>query len=124
MNGLINKLLIFVLAMSGVAAAGWYGRKAYKHAVEHRLLTQAGQFLKTNDLRNAELCLRRALQVNPMSLPATKMVGDLLETAGWPTALEWRIRTSQLDPGNVTNRLQWAETALKVGDLKSAQDAL
>jgi Tfp pilus assembly protein PilF len=124
MNGLTKKLLIFVVVMSAVAGTGWFGRKAYKRASEHRLLAEASKFLKTNDLRNAELCLRRALQVNPMSLPATKMVGDMLDTAGVPSALNWRIRAAQFEPNNVTNRLEWAATALKVGDVKSAEDAL
>jgi predicted Zn-dependent protease len=124
MNSLTKKFLIFVLVMGAVAATGWFGRKAYKRSTERRLVTQAGQYLKTNDLRDAELCLRRALQVNPLSLPAARMVADMLETAGKPSALGWRIRAAQLQPGNVTYRLEWAGTALKVGDLKSAEDAL
>jgi len=124
MNGLVKKILIFVLVMCGIAATGWFGRKAYKGATERHVLAQASQYLKTNDFRNAELCLRRALQVNPMSLPATKMVADMLETAGVPSALAWRIRATQLAPNNMTNRLEWAETALRLGDPKSAQDAL
>jgi predicted Zn-dependent protease len=110
--------------MMAVAAAGWFGRKAYKHSTERRLVSQAAQYLKTNDFKNAELCLRRALQVNPFSIPANKMVADMLETAGMPSALGWRIRTAQLQPNDVNSRMSWAETALKAGDLKSAEDAL
>jgi len=124
MTGLTKKFLIFVLVMGVVAATGWFGRKAYKRASERRLVIQAGQYLRTNDFRNGELCLRRALQVNPQSLPATKMVADMLESAGVPSSLGWRVRTAQLQPGNVSYRLDWAETALKVKDLKSAEDAL
>jgi len=124
MNGLMKKLLIFVMVMGAVAAAGWFGRKAYKRATEHRLITEASRYLKTNDFRNAELCLRRALQVNPLSLQATRMVADMLETAGVPSALGWRMRAAQLQPGNMSYRLEWAGTALKVGELKSAEDAI
>src|SRR5215467_6170563 len=113
MNGLTKKVLIFVLVMGAVAFTGWFGRKAYKHATERRLVSQAGRYLGTNDFRNAELCLRRALQINPMSYPATKMVGDMLDTVGVPSALGWRIRAAQLQPDNFNNRLTWAETALK-----------
>jgi predicted Zn-dependent protease len=124
MSGLFRKFLVFALVMAAVAAAGWFGRKSYKHATERRLVAEANQFLKTNDFRHAELCLRRALQVNPLSLPATKLVADMLESAGVPSALEWRVRTSQLQPANTSYRLAWAETALKLGDSKSAQEAL
>ena len=124
MQGLTKKFLIFLLAMGVVACAGWFGRKAYKSATERRLVSQASLYLRTNDFRNAELCLRRALQVNPMSFPASKMVADMLEAAGAPSALGWRIRAAQLQPGNVSSRFEWAETALKARDLKSAEDAL
>ncbi len=124
MNGLLKKALIFVLVMAAVAATAWFGRKGYRHATERHLVAEATGYLETNDFKNAELCLRRALQVNPMSSRATSMVADMLDTVGAPAALQWRIRASQLDPLNATNRLQWAETALKVGDLKSAEAAL
>jgi tetratricopeptide (TPR) repeat protein len=124
MNGLFRKFLVFALVMAVVAAAGWFGRKSYKHVTERRLVAEANQFLKANDFKNAELCLRRALQINPLSLPATKLVADMLESVGVPSALEWRVRTSQLQPANTGYRLEWAETALKLGDSKSAQAAL
>jgi len=124
MNGLIKKFLIFVVVMGVVAAAGWFGRKAYKSATEQRLITQASRYLGTNDFRNAGLCLRRALQVNPMSLRAARMIADMLDTMNLPAALSWRTRAAQLQPGNMTYRLEWAETALKHGDLNSAEAAL
>ena len=86
MSGPTKKLLIFAAAMAGVAAFGWFGRKAYKGALEHRFLVQAEQFSRTNDFRDAELCLRRVLQVNPASVTAARMVADMLETAGLPSA--------------------------------------
>jgi hypothetical protein len=124
MTGLFKKLVIFGLAMVLVAAVGWFGRKAYRATVEHRLIAQAALFSKTNDFRNAELCLRRALQVNPLSVPAISMVADMLEMSGSRSAVGWRARVVQLGPENTTNRLEWAETALKFGELKSADQAL
>ena len=124
MNSLIKKALIFLLVMAVVAASGWYGRKAYKKATEHRAVAEAGRYLEKHDVRNASLCLQRALQVNPISLPAGKLMGDMLESLGLPAALGWRVRDAQLEPKNMTNRLVWAQTAIKLGDLKSAGDAL
>jgi predicted Zn-dependent protease len=124
MNGLVKKALIFVLVMGAVAVGGWSGRKAYKKATERRMIAQANRCLANKDGRNAVLCLQRALQVNPISVPAGEMMADLLESAGLPAALGWRIRNAQLQPGNMTNRLNWAETAIKLRDFKSATDAL
>ena len=124
MNSLMKKMLIFLLVMGAVAAGGWYGRKAYKKVVERRAVTEAGYYLEKRDATNAVLCLKRALQVNPNSAPASKMMADLLESAGVPAALGWRIRTAQLQPDNVTNRLLWAQTAIKLSDLRSASNAL
>ena len=124
MNGLVKKMLVFLLVMALVAAGGWYGRKAYKKATERRAIAEAGRCLKKKDGRNAVLCLQRALQVNPISLPAGEMMADMLESGGLPAALGWRIRNAQLQPGNATNRLAWAQTAMKLRDFKSAADAL
>ena len=124
MNSFLKKTLIFTLVMVAVLAAGWFGRKAYKKTAEHRLVADAGQYLEKRDFRNAGLCLQRALQINPLSLPASQLTGDMLEAVGAPAALSWRIRSAQLDPKDVQLRFAWAETALKVGDLHSADAAL
>jgi len=124
MNSLVRKMLVFLLVMAAVAATGWFGRKAYKHATERRAVAEAAQFLEKKDPRNAALCLRRALQINPISFPAAKLMADMLESAGAPAAVGWRIRAAQLQPNNPTNRLLWAQTAIKLRDLKSANDAL
>ncbi|HWV99970.1 MAG TPA: hypothetical protein VNZ64_09785 [Candidatus Acidoferrum sp.] len=110
--------------MAIVATGAWFGRKAYKKAAERRLLSEASQYMAKKDLRNTALCLQRALQVNPLSLGAANSMGDLLESAGVPAALGWRIRAAELNPKNVQLRFAWAETALKLRDLRSADTAL
>ena len=124
MNGLTRKLLIFALVMAALGAAGWFGRKAYKANMERRLLAEAGQYEEKRDLHNAALCLERALQVNPASQKASSAMADMLEKAGLPTALGWRIRAAQIKPGDAGCRFAWAKTALKLGDFASVADAL
>lgn len=124
MNNLTRKALIFALAMVVVAATGWFGRKAYKKYTEKRLLAQANQYFEKRDLRNAALCLQRTLQINPMSVGASDQMARMMEAVGAPSALSWRIRAAQLEPHKTERRLAWAETALKLGDLKSAEEAL
>ena len=51
-------------------------------------------------------------------------MADLLETAGAPTALNWRVRAANLDPRNASKRFHWAELAIKENNLSSAAEAL
>jgi predicted Zn-dependent protease len=124
MNSLAKKTLIFALALAMVASVGWLGRKAYRAATERRLLAQAQRYLGQKDFHNASICLRRALQVSPLSVLAACLTGDLLEARGLPAALDWRIRAAQLKPNAMDYRFTWAKSALNFHDLKSAADAL
>ena len=124
MNSLTKKALAFALAIAAVAALGWFGRKTYKSATERRLLAQAQRYLEEKDVRDSVLCLQRALQFNPMSVEAARRMADLLEAGGMPAALGWRIRTAQLKPAEMQYRFDWAKTAFRLRDVKSAEDAL
>jgi cytochrome c-type biogenesis protein CcmH/NrfG len=124
MNSLAKKALIFALALVAVAAAGRFGRKAYRTATERRLIAQAHRYFLDKDLHNATICLRRALQVDPWSVEAAWTTADMLEAAGMPAALNWRIRAAQLKPTEMEYRFAWARTALKIQNLRSAAEAL
>ena len=124
MKSLFKKVLIFLAVMAVVAAAGWFGRKAYKRAEEHRLIAQAREYESKKDWRNTNLCLQRVLQINPLSVTACQMIADLLEAGGSSAALSWRIQVAKLEPDNVTNHFVWAKTAIKSQNLKSAEEAL
>ncbi|MGA2247232.1 MAG: hypothetical protein ABSH48_19750 [Verrucomicrobiota bacterium] len=124
MNSFLRKTLIVVLVMALVAVAGWAGRKAYRKATLHRLLTEASQYIEKQDIKQASLCLRQALSVNPFDVNANQLMADMLEDAGSPAALGWRIRCAQLETNNVDFRLAWARTALKINDVSSAAHAL
>src|SRR5579872_5017049 len=102
MNGFLKRTIISVLVIAAVIAGGWFGRKAYKKATERRLLTEAQQYLDKKDFANASLCLRRLLQVNPISAKGSSLVADLLEQNGNPSAaVGWRTQASQLDSKDV-----------------------
>jgi Flp pilus assembly protein TadD len=124
MKSLLQKALIFVAVMALVAAAGWFGRKAYKRFAENRLLTQARQYETKKDWRNTNLCLDRVLQIDPINVEACRMIADLLDSGGSPAALSWRIQLAKLEPNNIANRFLWAKLAIKTGNLKSAAEAL
>jgi predicted Zn-dependent protease len=124
MKNLTKSILMLLLAMVVVGTAGWFGRKFYRHVVGGRLVAQARGYMTRKDFPNAELCLHRALQINPVSTAANEAVADLFEERGSRLSLEWRKRVVQLQPTNPTNRLALAETALKFSDLKAAAQSL
>ncbi|HAM73782.1 MAG TPA: hypothetical protein DCM86_19280 [Verrucomicrobiales bacterium] len=124
MNGFVKKTIVFLLVIGLVGFGGWGGRKAYRRASERRLVAEAEAALDRKDYRNASLSLQRALQLNPLSLKASRLTADMLEANGSPAALTWRIRTSQLQTNSAEYRLAWAETALKLGDSTSAAQAM
>jgi tetratricopeptide (TPR) repeat protein len=124
MTGLTKKVLIFAVVMAAVAASAYFGRKAWKHYTEKNLLAQARADIAKRDLRDADLCLRRVMQIDPLSLPGSRMIADLLDSEGSTAAVFWRIRVANLEPNNVTNRFIWVQTALRVKNLPSAAEAL
>lgn len=87
-------------------------------------MAQAHDYVAKKDLRDADLCLRRVLQIDPMSVGGARMIGDLLEAEGSPAALSWRIRVAKLEPNNVTNTFAWIESALRSQNLPSAAEGL
>ncbi|MBC8095859.1 MAG: hypothetical protein H7Y43_08600, partial [Akkermansiaceae bacterium] len=52
------------------------------------------------------------------------MMADLMEAAGSPTAVGWRVRVAQLEPQSAERRFQWARTALRARDFNAASEAL
>lgn len=124
MNAFVRKTLIVIVVMAVVALAGWAGRKAYLKATMHRLLADAARYLEKQDLKDASLCLREASRLNPLNVTLNKLMADMLEEAGSPAALGWRIRAAQLQTNNVAYRFAWAQTALKINDFSSAAQAL
>jgi tetratricopeptide (TPR) repeat protein len=124
MSGLTKKIFIFVVVMAAVAAFGWFGRKAWKHYTEKNLLAQAQGYVAKKDLRDADLCLRRLMQIDPMSVAGSRMIADLLDSEGSPAAVSWRIRAAKLEPGNVTNLYALVESSLRSQNLPTAASGL
>jgi tetratricopeptide (TPR) repeat protein len=125
MKRLIYRALILAIILSGVWALGLSARKHWVKVEEGRRLEDAVDALNRKDFRNAALCLRQALQINPKNVEAITQMAEVLELEGAPdAALEWRMRASELQPHDAEARLRWAQTAIRAGELKSASEAL
>ena len=100
------------LLVFGLAGLWFYARPAYKHHRETRALEQAKSFLSKGDYRSASLSARQALQVNPRSVEACRMLAEVAERSRSPYALDLRRRIVELAP-TVQNKLMLAATALR-----------
>jgi len=111
-----RKRIWFVAAVALVlvlGAAVCLGRPAYRRYKERRSFTQARAFLAKGDYRNAVLCLRQTLSLNPANVPAVRLMADLAAEAQSPVALAWRRRVAELAP-TLDNKILLAATALRV----------
>jgi tetratricopeptide (TPR) repeat protein len=124
MNLFLRKFFAACLILALAVIGGMQVRRAVKNARAKRLVAEAALHFNASEFREASRCLQSALKANPSSVEAAKLTADLLEAGGSPSAIiGWRIRASQLQPANMTNRLDWAQTAVKLRDAKSAEDA-
>ena len=125
----LTKRRIKIAILTGMAlvlaAVGlWFGRPVYRNWQQDRFLRQAQDYLAKADYRNASLCARKTLAVNPANLRACRLMAQLAEAVKAPELLQWSQRIVDLEPNVLQNRLDLAKVAFVQGDLPSAQKAL
>ena len=120
----VLKALIFLLPVVSLAITGEACRKHYQLLEQQRCLDDAQNCIRENRFREADLLLRQAIRFTPQSSEAISKMAELLELQGRRAAVLWRNRAAQLQPGDATTRLDWAETAVKLGDFALASRAL
>ncbi|MCI0539132.1 MAG: hypothetical protein L0Z50_28320 [Verrucomicrobiales bacterium] len=120
----MKKIILTILIVGVAIWAAWAGRDHYKRWKLDRLLARSQECLARGDQRNAFLSLQQAVQSNPDSVRAGRMMADLAEQLRSPNALEWRARVAKLEPNVIRNRVAWANTALLLGDLRAADEVL
>jgi tetratricopeptide (TPR) repeat protein len=120
-----KKLLLIVSVLSLLLVAGgfaaYYG---YVHVRQERLVRKARGYLGESKLRNAQLCLQRALRYDPKDVAASRLMAELAERSRSPEALIWRNRVVELSPRSLDDRLALAQTAIAVRDFAAATNAL
>jgi Tfp pilus assembly protein PilF len=113
-KGRIKLALVALALVLLIGGAGiWWGRPAYRHWKERRLVAQAQSYLAKNDYANASLSAREVLSLNPWNLVACQLMAGLAEKAGSPALLDWRRRIAEVSP-TPENRLSLAATALRL----------
>jgi Flp pilus assembly protein TadD len=105
--------LAIVLALGlALAALIWLGRPAYRNYKQKREAAQAQAFLAAGDFRNAQLCARLTLQLNPTNVPACRVMAALADLSHSPAVLDWQRRIVQTEP-TTENKLQLAAAGLR-----------
>lgn len=108
--------------MLGLAA--WGGLYVFHQWQERHLVRRAAAFLSGGDYRIASLSARRAYQINPESVEATRMLAQIAQRAGDGTELEWRRKVVELLPKSVDDALALVRAALRSNELAAAERTL
>ena len=120
----MRKLIYFILAISCLAGGGVGARASYRIWKRRHLVQQADYFLSKADTTNAILCLQQALQSNPSDVKVCQLFANMAEKAGSRNAVYWRRKVVELEPKIMQYRIEWAKTALVMGDFVTAKEAL
>lgn len=102
----------------------WGGLYFFHSWQERHLVRRAAGYLSGGDTRIASLTARRALQLNPESTAAVRMLAEIGEKAGDGTELMWRRRLVELQSGSVEDALALVRSAMRANELGTAQKAL
>ena len=119
----MKKVLIFGGVLVALAVGAYFGRPFYHEWKQERSLAQARAFMAQSDYRNAALCARQALNTNPSSVEAARIMARVTEMFHSPLALAWWQKVVNLAPAT-SNRLDLARCALLTGSYPRAEQAL
>lgn len=120
----MRKVIIILSCCIALLLAGYASYRGYKVWKRNHMMSLARDYLAKSDGRNAFLCVQQVVRSDPNNLEACRMMADFSEVARSPQAILWRARVVELDPKPLTNRVAWAMTALKLGDVGLAQKAI
>ena len=117
----LGKALAFLLLFVLVIVGGWEG---FRFAKLHLALTHAHHEFSTRQFMRAEFWTNRVLSVDPKNVEATRLMAEINEAQDRPTALAWRIKVAQREPGNPGDIMAWAKCALRFDQGEMAVKAL
>lgn len=122
---IIKRWVTSVVAVFLVGALiGLVGYPAFKDFRKKRIIRISKAFVETEDYRSAYLLLDQYIKNDPANLEARRLLAKVLEEYGAGQGLaEWE-NLIQVEPGNAANQIGYISSALRVGQLQKAPDAL
>jgi len=119
-----RRFILLAVGIPGLVLGLWFfALPAYRHLKERRAVACAQACFASGDLRNANLCARRALSINPTNLAACLLMAQMAEAAHASVALDWRRRIAEFSP-TLEHKLAVAQTALAIESLPIASQTL
>lgn len=113
-----------VLGLLFLAILGVVGFDSFRAFQVRRLTARARDYLGMGDLRSASLTAKSILQINLHNADGLRILAQIAEQNGEPSALEWRQRVVTEAPDSVPDVVALAKTAIRSGELGIAEDNL
>lgn len=107
--------------MIAISAGGY---RFYKKWEAGRLVERARTYLSWGDSKSAALSGRRAFQLDPSNAEAARVLAQVAEREGQPSAVEWRQQATTLAPGSIPDVIALARSAVQFGRIDTAEAAL
>jgi hypothetical protein len=101
----MRKLIIIILVLGTLVASAYVGRRGYRAWKWRHAVSQARELMAKGEFKDGTLWLRKALEANPGSVDAVRMMGDFNELIRSPNTIFWRERLVRIEPKNSTNQL-------------------
>ena len=119
------RLLVWIIgAIVLVTLLGWGGLRAYHAWQERHLVRRAAGFLGGGNLKTAALSARRALQLNPESVEAARMMATIAERAADGTSSRGGGKSTTWHRVRFDDALALVRAALRANDLALAERTL
>ena len=115
--------IILLLCVSAICL-GWAGYAVYRIQRHQMYLRNGRQALERADFSSALAFAKRAIDDYGADIGSCRLMADVEDSLVSPSALNWRLRLTQLEPANVSNYVSLAESALKLGNAELALKAL
>lgn len=119
----MRKLLYVLIVLGVLAGIAYGGRRSYFQWRTQRAVKLAREAYVKGDNEKAMLWVRAALKSDANNPEAVRMMGDFSEVAQSPSAVFWRNRLVEVEPGSAANRLLLARVAITHRDFAAADKA-
>jgi Flp pilus assembly protein TadD len=111
-------------ALVAVVLIAWGGFRAYRTWQERHLVRQSAAYLGGGDMKAATLTARRALQLNPDNIDATRLIAQIADRSGDRTAVDWWRKVVGLGSHGTDDALGLVRAALRNNDFATAENTL
>ena len=110
-----------VIVVGLLSILGWNGYKTYR---QQRVMTRAREFFEKKDYGQAAMALQWALTINPHNIEAARLLAETAERGGSRDVVQLRRSVASLEPREPKNYINWANIALRKGDVVNARLAV